>query len=480
MIKGRSESARGGADSAQFNPRNRPPEIKSNPKRDTSAAADTAAKTEISAKLETQFADFKRSLLSVKGVKTTQAATKKIPEIEALDRQKGFVASVHAQSPVTSSIPTSPASFQVASSAGAKGPILATPIGEPSESLSASSSAQHPTPSTPIGATAGTIVATTTGEPSERQAPSLGFQHPPTGGSNPNMRAQEGAKLCMTAQIFSVNNATSGVVFTQDPTYNDYIIAGCGFGIHGGEVYLSGAVTNGRINMVVSKWGPSQIEAAIKPGLTGVLDGWPDLIVVPAGNPAVKFPNNRFYAQRQSVPLSHLPQGNAHLANIPVNTKNSFGTEYCPGPDELHLFPCIAFNSGPHLSNVANAVDRDGGQVSFDSGEDVYDLSSMTPGFVIDYFSVDWYAWSESICLGWVAEGNEKLGDSINYSTQGHYGWYLKTSSQIAVDWGVDHCAWRWLGAFNVDDEYNSGYSLQVNVKGPIGVDPWTGKPTGP
>ena len=116
----------------------------------------------------------------------------------------------------------------------------------------------------------------------------------------------------------------------------------------------------------VNKWDvwSKQYLIGARPGI----NGWPDLIVVPAGNPAVKFPNNRFYAQRQSVPLSHLPQGNAHLANIPVNTKNSFGTEYCPGPDELHLFPCIAFNSGPHLSNVANAVDRDGGQVSFDSG----------------------------------------------------------------------------------------------------------------
>ena len=28
---------------------------------------------------------------------------------------------------------------------------------------------------------------------------------------------------------------------------------------------------------------------------------------------------------------------------------------------------------------------------------------------------------------------------------------------------------------FRVDDWYNSGYSLQVYVKGPIGVDPWTG-----
>ncbi len=148
------------------------------------------------------------------------------------------------------------------------------------------------------------------------------------------------ATICTTAQVYSVNNATTGVVFTQDPAYNDFIISGRCFGIQGGEVYLSGAITGGRINMVVSEWGPNQIRAKVQPGLTGVLDGWPDLIVVPVGNPPIKFPNNRFYAQRQSVLLSNIPVNYAHLANvaIPKDTTN-FGTGYCPGPDQMHLFP---------------------------------------------------------------------------------------------------------------------------------------------
>jgi hypothetical protein len=33
------------------------------------------------------------------------------------------------------------------------------------------------------------------------------------------------------------------------------------------------------------------------------------------------------------------------------------------------------------------------------------------------------------------------------------------------------------LGIFKVDDWYNSGYSLEVYVTGPIGIDPWTGHP---
>jgi hypothetical protein len=312
------------------------------------------------------------------------------------------------------------------------------------------------------------------------------------------------SKVCLGAQIYTVNsidraeNASNPVVFTQDPAYNDYIITGCGFGNGEGkqEVYLSGAVTGGRINMTILQWSPTQIEAVVQWGLTGVLDGWPDLNVVPAdgGTPA-KFPSCRFYAQRQSVLLLGIPQQYVHLASEQVGDgTHGFGTGYCPGPDLMHLFPCISFNGGYPLdgvsngsssvksgpsTSVTNAVDRDGGQLKFSPGEDVYDLSYLAPGFAIDWFAAHWYYWSESVCEMWAAEDSEKPGDGINWdpAPASQYNWYQKSSTEIAVDWGVDHCAWRWLGMFNVDDEYNAGYSLEVHVKGPIGVDPWTGHP---
>src|SRR5581483_5155229 len=275
-----------------------------------------------------------------------------------------------------------------------------------------------------------------------------------------------------------------------DPAYNDYIIMGCGFGTQVGQVYLSGAISNGRIDLVVKagQWSDTRIEASFQSGLTGVLDGWPDLIVAtsPAGSPTAKLPNTRFYAQRQSVLLPYIPQQYVTLANVPVgDATHGGGTQYCPGPDLSHLFPCIAFNAGPPLDGitnghdyrnspneiVSNAVDRDGGQLQFSPGEDVYDLSYMAPGFEIDYPSVSWYAWTSDVCEGWANDSSQKVGDSVGYDTEGHYGWQAKTKTKIVVDWGVDHCKWRWLGIFRVDDWYNSGYSLEVYVKGPIGVD---------
>jgi hypothetical protein len=410
------------------------PPINTNPKRDATPAADAATKAQIKSKLAAQLtAALQPTRQSTAAA--LKATVRDASEIQALRSQMTFINSLRTQGSLT------------------KGTLV---------------TAQLPNQVVRI------------------QSPAI---------SNPLLLAPQPTKVCTTPQIHAVNGKSSGVIFTQDPAYNDYIITGCGFGTQPGQIYLSGAVTGGRINLMAKPnlWSDTQIEAGVEPGLTGVLDGWPDLIVEPSGSSPVKFPNCRFYAQRQSVMLPSIPQQYASLANVPVgDSTHGFGTKYCPGSDVSHLFPCIAFNAGFPLDGitnghdhrndpsqqVSNAVDRDGGQLQFNSGEDVYDLSYLAPGFVVEYASVFWYAWTTDVCEGWASDAfPKKPGDSVAYDTQGHYGWYAKTKTKVVVDWGVDHCAWRWLGIFKVDDWYNSGYSLQVHVMGPIGVDPWTGHP---
>jgi hypothetical protein len=409
------------------------PPMASNPKRDATAPADAATKEQIKSQLKAQIAAAKLRMVRPASPALTPAESN-TPEVQVLQSQKMFVDTLRKQSGPT------------------KGALI-------------------PAQSPPL-------LVRNQSSPAPNQ-----ILHAP----QPNQN-----KICVSPQVRAVNGKTSNVIFTQDPTYNDYIISGCGFGSQPGQIYLSGAVTGGRINLVVKAgpWNDTQIEAMVQPGLTGVLDGWPDLIVTVANGSSAKFPNSRFYAQRKSVLLPYIPQQHATLANVKVgDSTHGFGTRYCPGPD---FFPCIAFNAGPPLDGisnghgqfpgpnevVSNAVDRDGGQMQFDPGEDVYDLSSMAPGFEIDYASAFWYAWTSDVCAGWSSDAfPKKPGDSVGYDTEGHYGWYKKTNTKIVVDWGVDHCAWRWLGIFKVDDWYNSGYSLQVYVKGPIGIDPWTGHP---
>jgi hypothetical protein len=403
--------------------------MSTNAKRDASPPADAAAKAQIKSKLGAQVTSARQ--LTGPFVKMTSPTPSEAPEIRTLQQQKAYVASLRTQ-------------------AGSTGQIM-TPI---------------------------------------QVSKTIGSNQP----SNPMLHAPLPNQICPVPQVRAVNGKTSGVVFTQDPLYNDYIITGCGFGTQPGQVYLSGAVTGGRLNMLVKpqQWTDTRIEAVVEPGLTGVLDGWPDLIVASPGTPTpVKFSNSRFYAQRQRVLLPTIPQQHATLANVTVgDNTHGYGTMYCAGPDTTHLFPCVAFNAGPPLDGItnghdhhgdpsqaiSNAVDRDGGQLEFKAGEDVYDLSSMAPGFEIDDVNVFWYAWTQDVCEGWASDAYpKKVGDSVGYETNGYYRFYKRTNTKLVVDWGVDHCAWRWLGVFKVNDWYNSGYSLQVYVKGPIGVDPWTG-----
>jgi hypothetical protein len=411
------------------------PPMSSNAKRDAAPPADAATKAQIQSRLRAQLGAANQLIHGSARVQPGVAVTS-APEIQALQNQTTFVNSLRTQGALTGRT------------------LLATKL------------------------------------------PNQNVRMQPPGSSNPMLHAPMPSKLCAGPQIHAVNGKTSGVVFTQDPKYNDYIITGCGFGTQQGQVYLSGAVTGGSINMAVKpgSWSDTQIEVYVQPGLTGVLDGWPDLIVAPVGTTQAKFPKCRFYAQRQSVPLPYIPQQYVTLANIPVgDSTHGMGTKYCPGPDLTHLFPCIAFNAGYKLDGitngvdyrndptnflVSNAVDRDGGQLDFNSGEDVYDLSYMAPGFVVDHFTVFWYAWTHDVCEGWASDVHpKKPGDSVGYYTEGYYRQIQKTPTKLLVDWGVDHCAWRWLGVFRVDDWYNSGYSLQIYVIGPIGIDPWTGHP---
>src|SRR5262249_27338507 len=207
------------------------PPMASNPKRDAAPPADTSTKEQIKSQIKAQLA----AAISRIPRPTSQAlmpAASNAPEIQVLRSQKMFVDSLRSQS----------------------------------------------------GPTKGALIAA--------QAPPLLVGNQPSATPNPMLRAPQPNQICIAPQVHAVNGKTSGVIFTQDPTYNDYIITGCGFGSQPGPVYLSGAVTGGRINLVVKpgQWSDTQIEAMVLPGLTGVLDGWPDLIVTAANGSSAKFP----------------------------------------------------------------------------------------------------------------------------------------------------------------------------------------------
>ncbi len=182
------------------------PPMNSNPRRDATPAADAAKKAQIKSKLTAQLAvALQRTGQSTGGaLKPTVSIA---PEIQALRNQMTFIKSLRTQGTLTK----------------------------------------------------GTLVSA--------QLPNEAVRMQPPATSNPLLRAPQPTKVCMTPQIHAVNGKSSGVLFTQDPAYNDYIITGCGFGTQPGQIYLSGAVTGGRINLVAKPnlWSATQIEAVVEP-----------------------------------------------------------------------------------------------------------------------------------------------------------------------------------------------------------------------
>jgi hypothetical protein len=444
-------------------PQRRLPPIKSTPERDAAGPADAAAKAKISATLETQFATLKRNTPIIKNTRAAEVE-KNSTEMQALQKQRSFVETLKTQTNAAKA------------NSGQTAP--SNTGNEPVEKVGGPATAQGhaaPTPNPKAPASRAVVAVSPGGSNQLQEQTPKASSVQGHGQSSPDPRYTLSANdlMCkspLSPLISRVNNATAGVVFTQDPASNYYVIDGRCFGDGAGHVYLSGAITKGRIDMVVKSWTPSRIEAIFDPNLRGVLDGWPDLVVQPTSSTPAKFPNNRFYAQRESVPLSSIPLNAARLANVNVGE-----FYYCPTGNQLG--DCLYRASSSPLPNVANGIDRNSGLTgsSFAPGEDVYDLGQLVPGFALDGYSVSWYGDSAAMCKIWSQEA--RVGDSFNYSTQGYYGSSLRGDRQIVVDWGVDHCAWHWMGVFSVDDFYGAGYSLRVYVKGPIGIDPWTGKP---
>jgi hypothetical protein len=401
----------------------------------------TLSKQEIMAiqsQLEKESAAVHTQSVAIKS--TTPDVEKKCAECIALEKQAAALQVLKRQMP--------PAGPSVSPTPGWVAPVKSAASSTVVTRPPSSGSGTSPTPKFPV-ALAGSVTPATAGNAiSNRGALAPGAI----------------ANVCLTPQIHRVNGASSNVVFTQDPTQNDYIVEGCKFGDAGGQVYLSGAVATGRINMVVISWSDSLIEVKVDPALAGVLDGWPDLIVQPTNQPAARFANCRFYAQRQIVSLKQIPLNSARLANVNVET------EYCASSSQVGL--CMIRNE--LAGTFANGVDRES-LSSFAPGQDEYYLDSLAPGFVVQGAGPAWYGDSMTVCK--LQAEVAILGDSFEYSTQGHYAAYKKGDRQIVVEWGVEHCAWKWMGIFSISDFYSAGYSLQVTVQGPLCVDPWTGKP---
>lgn len=274
--------------------------------------------------------------------------------------------------------------------------------------------------------------------------------------------------ISKTALIQSINNVKTNIsnpniVFTQDPQYNDYKIRGCHFGTTQGQVRLNGPFRSGVVSTQVALWTDSEIEVKIDPNLKGESDlNSVSLVIIPASGPQIQLQSCKFYAQRQQVQLSRVPQGWVTAAQIVDDQGQQLSPPRYSSPFSF---------SGSQQVKSPDGTPYIAGLMRFNStrfnptSPDIWDFSGLTPGFVPTDFSLG--TWSWVACDG----TNENT-----YYTDGHWSaqWDPGNPKRLLVNLGEEHCHGSGItgGIYGDADQSDSIYGLTVTVSGPVGMNP--------
>lgn len=122
----------------------------------------------------------------------------------------------------------------------------------------------------------------------------------------------------------TVDGQKSGVVFTPEAPsqvipssgyqYFVHTIEGCHFGDVAGHVALTGPFTKGRIDLAIDSWTDSGIVVHVPSDVSGELDQDNVTLALTISGMALQVPGCKFYAARDEVLLSSMPQSEASLA----------------------------------------------------------------------------------------------------------------------------------------------------------------------
>ncbi len=391
----------------------------------------------------------------------------------------------------TGSNPTAGAGSGKNSGSGSSNPAATAGAGKPSAG-GTSTGASNP-PGTPGGATPGTPGGGTPGTgagnsrpmgtatmvaaraPVAVTPPATPPSSPPNSGSASNRMTALAVKPnvsnvlgCSTGVVMiqNVNGVPTGVtnpkiVFTQDPQYNDYKISGCNFGQSQGQAHLNGPFRAGVVPLQIKSWTDTAVELMLDPNLKGEPDqSSVTLVINPVGKSQAQLQNCKFYAMRQEVTLTHFPQTAVTLTSIVDDAGAAVTTVKYSSP----------YTGGTDLSQkvegtFAGGVDRFNDTRFNPQGTDAWDLSGLAPGFVPTQFSLG--HWDGSCASG--GGGGVLVDDSTLY-TDGKWGaqWDPGNPRRVIVNLGEWHCHTTYSG-----DTSNSSYALEIQVSGPVGVNPW-------
>jgi hypothetical protein len=183
--------------------------------------------------------------------------------------------------------------------------------------------------------------------------------------------------------IFRVAGKTKGldVVYSPYPQANPYNIVGCGFGNSTGSARLELGENTGTgvskplyaLNLVIQSWSDHQIVASLDPNTSHVPDwsGGVDVvyIAIQSAKGRTAAGPGQFYAARQTVPLSSVPQDEASLYQQ--------GSPYFLSPV-----------SNYYGLNGTVGVMRQGLPANTVAGQDNFTLQ-LAPGFIVNSTQTD-------------------------------------------------------------------------------------------
>jgi hypothetical protein len=281
--------------------------------------------------------------------------------------------------------------------------------------------------------------------------------------------------LC-TPSISTISGMPTSV-FSPSPLFNPYTIKGCGFGNQMGNVYLTGPFYGGKVQLIVqssastrtrpghASWSDSAIIVNVDPNVTGELDQENvTLVIEPAGGSPIQKAGNQFLAAREDVTLQTIPKSavqfyNGLIASVggkkssPPTNSGSTVKLSVTNPDLLYFTP----SQSP--AGLSAEVFRGGTTSFFSTGSDLFDMSGLARGFLAESFQL-------------YQEADPTGCDDGTGHTEGNWSatW---SGTNISVGWKEFQCHLPWMG--NGPDVW-SDYSLTVTVKGPRGIDPWTGR----
>jgi len=271
-----------------------------------------------------------------------------------------------------------------------------------------------------------------------------------------------------TMRILTISGVEGPAAFSPNPRYTLYTIAGCSFGDIGSvaKVYLyDGAFT---LPFQIQEWTDNGIKIALDPNLTGVSDHEnATLMVVRADGKQAKAAC-KFYAARETRMLPYIPRANFSLNKFTPTDTSAFQATYT-SPSTANSVPNIdGYTAEVSWADPKADYNKDHPNFSvwMPGGEDIYDLTHLQPGFVVESATL---CYRNLECVSGALHTEGKFSSSV-------------AGREVRVQWQGQTCTVANCGgAFQGDcfvQPASSNYALNVMVTGPRGVDPWTGMPT--